>query len=249
VKRWIQTALEHFLKARIVRPHLIGLLFEQEHLRRVFNEFRIDCVFDVGAHEGEYAEMIRARAGYAGPIISFEPVAEAAEILRRKAARHRTWFVEQIALDEAPGIKPFNIMADTQFSSFHTPDNADLTIFAGKNSILQSVPVETSTLQLQYEKYRTNLQFKRPFLKVDTQGHDCAVIAGAGTALANFVGLQSELSVRRIYQETPEMSEALRYFQDRGFVLSALVPNNAGHFPVLVEIDCIMINFSALASS
>lgn len=248
MKRWIQAAIEHILNARIVRPHLIGLLFEQEHLRRVFNEFRIDCVFDVGAHEGEYAEMIRTRAGYTGPIVSFEPVPDAAEILRRKAAQDEAWFVEQIALDDSLGRKPFNIMADTQFSSFHTPNNAELAIFATKNSILQSVSVETSTLQFQYEKYSTMLRFKRPFVKVDTQGHDCAVFAGAGAALANFVGLQSELSVQRIYEETPEMSEALRYFHDRGFVLSALVPNNAGHFPILVEIDCIMINSSALVS-
>jgi FkbM family methyltransferase len=242
----IQTAVERILHARIVRPQFIGLLFEQEHLRRLFNEFRIDCVFDVGAHEGEYAEMIRAHADFTGTIISYEPVPQAAQVLRQKAARDHAWFVEQIALDESPGTKPFNVAADTQFSSFHAPDNSDLAIFAAKNSVSQVIEVEASTLQLQYEKYRRMLDFKRPFLKLDTQGHDCAIIAGASAALSKFVGLQSELSVRQIYEGAPAMSKALAYLQDRGFVPSALVPNNAGHFPILVEIDCIMINAGAL---
>jgi hypothetical protein len=35
---------------------------------------------------------------------------------------------------------------------------------------------------------------------------------------------------------------ALDFYQAAGFELSAFVPNNFGHFPELVEMDCIMFN-------
>ncbi len=58
--------------------------------------------------------------------------------------------------------------------------------------------------------------------------------------LREFIGLQSELSIKRLYADTPDFVEALAYYRSQGFELSAFVPNNLGHFPVLLETDCIM---------
>jgi hypothetical protein len=77
---------------------------------------------------------------------------------------------------------------------------------------------------------------------MDTQGHDLAVARGAGGCLQQFVGLQSELSLTPLYAGAPSYSEALAYFCGEGFKPSALVPNNAGQFPDVHEIDCIMYN-------
>jgi hypothetical protein len=41
---------------------------------------------------------------------------------------------------------------------------------------------------------------------------------------------------------------AIENYARLGFDLSAMVPNNAGHFPVLVEMDCILIRRSLLSS-
>lgn len=56
-----------------------------------------------------------------------------------------------------------------------------------------------------------------------------------------FVGLQSELAVANLYDSSVDFREALTVYQELGFTLTALVPNNAGHFPRLLEVDCIMI--------
>ena len=64
----------------------------------------------------------------------------------------------------------------------------------------------------------------------------------------HFVGLQSELAIKRIYERSLDFREALTFYQSLGFELSALIPNNAGHFPVLIEIDCIMGRKDILAS-
>lgn len=75
---------------------------------------------------------------------------------------------------------------------------------------------------------------------MDTQGHDAKVFLGAAESLARIVGLQSELSFVQLYDETPTAEETLANYRRAGFSLTALVPNNAGHFPDLLEMDCIM---------
>jgi hypothetical protein len=75
---------------------------------------------------------------------------------------------------------------------------------------------------------------------LDSQGNDFDIAVGAGARLNEFVGLQSELAIKRIYANAPSYNETLKFYQDNGFILSALVPNNEGHFPYLIETDCIM---------
>lgn len=59
--------------------------------------------------------------------------------------------------------------------------------------------------------------------------------------MGRFVGLQSELAIRKLYASSTDYREALSYYESLGFSLSAFVPNNAGHFPLMIETDCIMI--------
>jgi FkbM family methyltransferase len=197
-------------------------------------------VFDVGANAGQYAHMLRNEVGYQGPIVSFEPIPDLAAPLRTRAAQERSWFVEELALDEQDGHATFNILAGDQFSSLHTATSAATAYFAGQTQLTRQIQVKTSTIALQMEKYQARLGFRHPFLKMDTQGHDLAVARGAGEQLQQFVGLQSELAVKRIYDNSPSFEEAIAFYGARGFELSALVPNNSGHFPHLLEMDCIM---------
>ncbi len=76
---------------------------------------------------------------------------------------------------------------------------------------------------------------------MDTQGYDVKVIRGGIDIISEFVGLQSELAVKGIYADSVDFREALSFYEDCGFDLSAFVPNNAGHFPMLIELDCIMV--------
>ncbi|MGH6936891.1 MAG: FkbM family methyltransferase, partial [Methylocella sp.] len=85
------------------------------------------------------------------------------------------------------------------------------------------------------------IRFKYPFLKIDTQGNDVAVVKGGEDVLRNFVGIQTELAVKRLYDGTLDFIGAIEYFRSMGFELSALVPNTVGQFPQLIEIDAILI--------
>jgi FkbM family methyltransferase len=236
--------------ARIILSDNIPLLLEEEHLRRFFDYFKVDCVFDVGANVGQYATMIRSRADYDGPIISFEPNPQIASILREKAQQDGRWFVEEIALGASPGQAAFNIMAADEMSSLHQPQTIRTKLFETSTPIVRKIDVRVSTVEIELSKWQLELGFNRPFLKMDTQGHDVQVAVGAGDKLRQFVGLQSELAIRRFYANSPSYIEAIQFYEDRGFALSAFVPNNAGtwtwSFPYLIEMDCIMFRIDEL---
>lgn len=238
--------------ARIILPDNIPLLLEEEHLRRLFDYFKVDCVFDVGANVGQYATMLRSCARYDGPIISFEPNPQIAATLQEKAQRDGRWFVEEIALGASPTQATFNIMAKDEMSSLHQPQTIKTKMFETSTPILRKIDVKVSTLEIEFSKWRQKLVFSRPFLKMDTQGHDVQVALGAGDKLREFVGLQSELAIRHFYANSPSYIEAIQFYEDRGFVLSAFVPNNAGtwtwtcSFPYLIEMDCIMFRTDKL---
>lgn len=214
---------------------------EREHLRRLLPHLRVDCVFDVGANAGQYARMLRQGARYQGRIISFEPVPALAARVRELAAYDPLWTVEELALDESARPATFNVMKGDQFSSLGTPEHQGVGTFDGQNIPAAQIQLQTETLDNVFPRLQRQFGFRRPFLKMDTQGFDVRVFRGGQAVVGNFVGLQSELAVKKIYRETVHYTEALATYEEAGFELSAFVPNNAGHFPTLVEMDCIMV--------
>jgi FkbM family methyltransferase len=225
----------------IVRKGRAGPMLEQDLLETILRRFAIDCVFDVGANEGQYAQMLR-RVGYRGNIISFEPIPKLAAQLRRAAARESNWFVEELALDEHVRDVNFNVMLNDKFSSLAAPSQAATDLFADANVVSETIAVKTARLEDVMARYASKLSFSRPFLKMDTQGNDLAVARGAGSSLKRFVALQSELSIKPLYDRQASYRESIDFYEAEGFVLTGFVPNNAGHFPEMVEIDCIMYN-------
>ncbi len=239
--RSVSAAFQKLLSLRLVDARRLHLLPEQTQLQRLLAHFDVDCVFDVGANTGQYATMLRRKTGFKGRIISFEPIPEAAEEIRRKARHDQLWTVEELALADTSESRLFHVMAGSEFSSLSAPRNDEVGRFAEMNRPVRSIMVQAETLASAFPRLQAKFGFKRPFLKMDTQGFDLAVLRGAGGVLSNFVGFQSELSIRRIYEEAADFREAITFYQSLGFDLSAFVPNNAGHFPALIEIDCIMV--------
>jgi FkbM family methyltransferase len=219
---------------------------EKIYLARLLPYLNVDCVFDVGANNGQYAQMLRKYAGYQGRIISFEPIPSAAYKIRKLAAGDPLWTVEQIALDEEAGIGEFKVMQSDQFSSLGTPNHDDTDRFLEANNPIDVIQVEKETLEGAYARLKNKYGFNRPFLKMDTQGFDVRVARGGKNIIAQFLGLQSELAIKRLYKESLDFREAISYYESLGFTLGSLVPNNGGNFPDMVEIDCIMVNDAVL---
>lgn len=244
-RSYVQQAAFDKLSISISKARFAGMQHEKYVLRRFLQEFQIDCVFDVGANHGQYADLVRS-VGYTGPIVSFEPIPALAEGLKARAANDGRWSIEQVALDETVRDVAFNIMASTNFSSIKTPEPIHNSLFSEYIKSVQELYLTTDLLSRYIDRYKEKYKFSRPFLKMDTQGNDLAVAKGAGTKLAEFVGIQSELSVRPLYKEQPDIFSALQFFEQNQFAVCAFLPTH-DHFPLLIEVDCIVVNGTMLA--
>jgi FkbM family methyltransferase len=238
----IFSRLKNWRHYRVINKDSFYQSLEPEHLKRIFDHYQVDCVFDVGANNGQYAEMLRKKVGYKGLIISFEPLPDTSQVLRAKAATDALWQIEEVALGAEVGIKEFNVMANSEFSSFRAPRDDEESRFKDLNKVTKGVMVKVETLSAALQRLEKKFSFNRPFLKMDTQGFDLEIVKGSSDAIKRFVGLQSELSVRALYYDAPTYIESLAEYQKIGFMLSTFVPNNKPHFPYLLEVDCIMVN-------
>jgi FkbM family methyltransferase len=231
-----------FRDHRIVSARKLYKMWEEEHLKRLIAHFDIDCIFDVGAHRGKYAQMLREKVGFTGLIISFEPDPTSAGMLREAAGKDSRWIVEEEALSSFDGEQTFNVMVGSQFSSLSTPRSDAVQSLQQLNTVKQSIQVRTETLVSAYQRLHARHGFRRPYLKLDTQGYDLEIVTHGQPVLGHFVGLQSELAIKRLYENSVDYRDALTAYERLGFVLSAFVPNNRGHFPEMIETDCILVN-------
>jgi len=218
------------------------------HLGELLAHLEIDCVLDVGANVGQYHDFLRNKVLYKGPIVSFEPVSHHVVALRERAHADPDWNIETYALGAHDGSLSINVMVSDQFSSFLEPDNSRVHDFDGLNVPSRTETVAVKTLDSILPELRERLGFRRPYLKLDTQGFDIEVLEGAHRSLPGILALQSEASVIGIYKGMPGYMDTIRYLGDRGFDITGLYPVSRDRSLRLIEFDCVMINRSIAAN-
>lgn len=79
-------------------------------------------------------------------------------------------------------------------------------------------------------------------LKLDTQGYDLHVLAGADLVLPYVQAMQVELSLKSIYDGAPRYLDALRELERLGFEISGLYPVSRDRQSLaVVEYDCVIV--------
>lgn len=217
------------------------------HLKRLFNDLRINVVLDVGANKGQYRDFLRRHLRYDGPVISFEPIPQNVQVLQRRAATDRLWHVYGHALGPTTGTREFNIMCRDTLSSFLDPDNRESSPrLSEHNSVAQVAQVEVKRLADVWpdieNRYGSQI---RPYLKMDTQGFDLQVMEGARPVLSRIVALQTELLLRPLYEGAPSYTEALKSFEAFGFDVAGFFSVSHDSARRLRACDCTMINRNA----
>ncbi|PNG23217.1 FkbM family methyltransferase [Streptomyces cahuitamycinicus] len=191
-------------------------------LVQLMEAHRVDAVLDVGANSGEYGVMLR-QSGYRGRIVSFEPLAGPAKVLRRRAKSDPRWIVLPYALGDESGAATVNVAANAGASSSLLPmldrhaDAAPHARYIGT----ETVPLRRLD-ELWFEITKPG---ERVFLKLDVQGYEAHVLRGAGSYAKDCVGLQVETSFVPLYEDGLLISEALTLGQQElGLTLMATIP-------------------------
>jgi hypothetical protein len=78
---------------------------------------------------------------------------------------------------------------------------------------------------------------ERAYLKIDVQGYEEHVLAGAGAAIDRFEAIELELSVTALYEGQPGLSEMLPLLAQRGFRPVSLEPILLDEQGMLMELD------------
>lgn len=212
-----------------------------EHLRRVFERCQVDCVFDVGANDGAYVEWLRKRVGYAGQVVSFEPIPAQVAVLEKKAADDPKWMICPFALGRSEGANLFHVMESDVFSSFLKPDGTQPEKYADSNRIQTTLTVQVSTVAKVWDDIRNKFGISRLYLKMDTQGFDLEVFAGAASVVRSIVALQSEVAFRRIYEGAADFDQASKVFADAGFRPSMFHPISFDEGLGMIEADGVFV--------
>jgi FkbM family methyltransferase len=213
------------------------------HLVSILARLDIDCVFDVGANLGQYAQFLRAEVGFRGLIVSVEPVSEHARVLRSEAAADELWEVEAIALGAVSGRLPINVAKAGNLSSFLTPETSNQAGFGALSAAVAVEEVDVCTFDELLHSVRKRHAARNVYLKLDTQGFDLEILRGIRDMSA-IRALQTELSLVPVYQGMPDYLTALSAFRDRGFVPSGIFPVNHTVDGRLIEFDCVMVRSS-----
>lgn len=183
---------------------------------------RVNVVLDVGANSGQFGAALR-RAGYRGRIVSFEPLSEPFALLQRKAAKDSLWDCHQFALGDAEQTITINVAGNAGASSSVLPMlKAHQDAFPPANYVgTQEVLIHRlDSLTSEYLKPTDVI-----FLKIDVQGFEKDVLAGAKEIVNNkCVGMQLELSFLPLYQGDMLIHEALEYVYSLGFRMTGFLP-------------------------
>jgi FkbM family methyltransferase len=181
-------------------------------IARLLSSENVGTVVDVGANQGQYGHLMR-HIGWNGPIISFEPGAEAFRRLARTAEKDGQWQAINAALGATRGAAVLNVAQNSVSSSLLTV--SPLHIASEKEASTQlTEAVQLSTLDSYFEDWASRGKL---WLKLDVQGFELQVLGGAAFALDSASVIQVELSLRSLYDGGADYIALLAKLDGLGF--------------------------------
>lgn len=180
----------------------------------VLDRFAISCVLDVGANAGQYGTTLR-EWGYGGRIVSFEPLAVPHRLLQQRAAADPKWRVApRMAIGDRDGEVEIEVSAESDMSSI-LPQSELLRRISPSSRIIGRETVPMRRLDGVAAEYLQ--RHDRAFLKIDTQGFEAQVLAGACQLLPSLQGIQLEMPLVRCYDGERDLRGLMADLHGAGF--------------------------------
>jgi FkbM family methyltransferase len=178
-------------------------------------------VLDVGANTGQFAYQTRKEVGYTGRMVSFEPLKSAYQALGQAARKDSLWEVFSYGLGDENTAKEINIAGNSVSSSLLA------MLPAHVNAEPESLYVGTETIEIRTldSVFESLYQGESGvFLKIDTQGYERRVLAGAADSLARINTIQLEMSLVSLYEEDLLFIEMYELLSEMGYTMVSMEP-------------------------
>ena len=102
MRRWLRLDVRRWTHAGVAAARRLQILRDAD----------VSTVLDVGANRGQFAKELRA-GGYAGRIVSFEPLEAAYAALEEAARDEPLWTCHRLALSLMPRARPIFTWPET----------------------------------------------------------------------------------------------------------------------------------------
>jgi FkbM family methyltransferase len=216
--------LSRFLKGKIavrglkfiLNYHLLKFILTYQEI----DFFSLEVVIDGGTNRGHFSEIV-LRLNPTVRVYGFEPLAtpEAGasddscySSLERLSRRFPNFRYSPVALSETESTETFNVTLFDECSSLLKPRET-----SAENSfdVVRSFAVKCITLEAFLVENKLD---KIDLLKLDLQGAELKALKGAGKMLSAVDFIFTELSFRRVYEQSAVISEVTEYLEEQNFV-------------------------------
>lgn len=207
------------ISGRDFLPYTYDNFYSLRRSKILANE-TINLVLDIGANKGTYSHELREN-GYSGRVISFEPLYEPFQILKKESEHDPLWDCEQIALGDSIGETTINVSEHITSSSILHISDRHTTACPSSNTV-GTEKINVSTVDSLREKYFRSDD--RILMKIDVQGYEKHVLDGARLSLEQTCVIEIELSLVEMYECGPLLKDMLVFLEQLGFTLVAINP-------------------------
>ena len=183
----------------------------------------INVVLDVGANTGQFASELRNVVGFKGRIISFEPIPNLFPKLVEASQADPQWDAHNLALGDADTEHTLHVSHNKVSSSFLDVQKAS-TDAAPESAFESECTVSVRTLDNLLPELLPASDKNTLMLKIDTQGYESRVLAGARQSLKNISLVQMEMSLTTLYAGEVLFLDMCNAMRADGFDLVGLDP-------------------------
>ena len=171
------------------------------------NYCNVDTLFDIGAATGGYATNIK-ELGYRKKIISFEPLKNAYEILKKNASKYDNWLVNHYALGNEDTKCILNVAGNSDSSSILNmlPEHFNND---PSSKYTRQEEIEIKKLDTVFNSFCSKENVV--MLKIDVQGFEKNVLDGAKETLPYVSVIQVEMSLVPLYENQMLFFEMIQY--------------------------------------
>jgi len=168
-------------------------------------------IVDVGSNAGHWAaDVLWLRP--AARLTCIEPDPRLARQLRARFAGHAGVDVLETAVGDKAGTLDFRIMEDSVFNSARPPAADVAAQYPATFRVLETIPVPVQTLDALLPG-----SDRIALLKIDVQGYEREVLAGATRTLTLTDHVLMEVNFRPHYEGEADFFELTRIMQQHGF--------------------------------